>query len=175
MSLSAKNALFTNADVLLLLVLVLTAGVYSRLHNAEFINLDDDLYIYENPHIQDGPSWEGIGWAFSADLLQGSDNADYWRPLTFLSHMVDIELFGLNPAGHHWMNVAFHLVNVLLLYGLLCWTTGHPYPSLFVAAVFALHPIQVKSVAWVTERKDVLSTCLALLSLWTTDRNFDFQ
>jgi len=154
-------------SALLLSVLVLTAGVYSRLNDAEFILLDDDAYIYENPHIQDGLSWAGIRWAFSAELLEASEYADYWRPLTFVSHMVDVELFGLNPAGHHLTNVAFHLINILLVYVLLRQTTGHPYPSLFVAAVFALHPLQVESVAWVTERKDVLSTCLGLLSLWT--------
>lgn len=146
------------------LVLV-TMAVFAQVRHFDFINLDDSHYIYENPYVQKGLSPESVRWAFTADLAGDSRFADYWRPLSFLSHMLDVELFGLEAGGHHLVNVFFHLVSVILLFLLLSRTTQQPYPSLFVAAVFALHPLQVESVAWIAERKDVLSVCLGLATL----------
>jgi tetratricopeptide (TPR) repeat protein len=154
-------------DIQISVVLVLiTVGVYWQVHTFDFVGLDDPYYVTDNPHIRRGLSWEGVRWALTADLTSKTPYADYWQPVTFLSRMLDVELFGFNPAGHHLMNLLFHVVNVLLLFALLRRLTGAVWRSAFVAAIFAVHPLQVESVAWVTERKDVLSACLALLTLW---------
>ena len=150
-----------------LFLVLITLIVFCQVSSFEFLNVDDGIYVYKNPHIKDGFTAKSVRWAFTADLTHSTPNAEYWQPVTFLSRMLDIELFGLNPAGHHLMNLAFHVVNVLLLFELLRRTTHDPWKSGFVAAVFAVHPLQVESVAWVTERKDVLSTCLGLLTLLT--------
>lgn len=131
----------------------------------DFVDYDDFHYILKNPHLKDGLSWEAIWWALTADLIAHSPNADYWIPMTFLSHLLAVELFGLNPAGHHLMNLALHVINTLLLFWVLRRTTGALWQSAFVAALFAIHPLHVESVAWVTERKDVLSTLFFMLTL----------
>jgi protein O-mannosyl-transferase len=135
-----------------LLVLV-TAAVYSTVLKNDFNYYDDESYITANSHIQKGLSWAGVTWAFSS--IGYSDN---WHPLTWLSHMLDVQLFGLNPAGHHFTNLFYHLLATLLLFGFLISTTRQLWPGTIVAALFALHPLHVESVAWVAERKDVLST-----------------
>ena len=124
-----------------------------------FLNYDDDDYVTENTMVQRGLTWTGIKWAFT------TWHASNWHPLTWLSHMVDCEIFRLNPGGHHFVNVLFHSANAVLLFALLLRLTGAMWPSAFIAALFAWHPLHVESVAWVSERKDVLSTCFALLSL----------
>src|ERR1035441_8242306 len=120
------------------------------LHNG-FVNYDDPDYITNNPHVQAGLSWPGIVWAFQ------SGEASTWHPLTWISHMADCQLFGLNPAGHHLTSLLFHTANTLLLFFLLNRLTGALWRSAFVAALFAWHPLHVESVAWASERKDVLS------------------
>ena len=148
-------------ELLVCLFLVLaTLTVYWQVGNYEFVNLDDDMYITENSHIQEGLSRESATWAFTTTRLAN------WHPVTWLSHILDFQLYGLNPRGHHLTNVFFHLVNTLLLFLVLKWMTGALWRSGFVAALFALHPLHVESVAWVAERKDVLSTLFWMLTLW---------
>jgi hypothetical protein len=148
-------------ELLVSLFLVLaTLTVYWQVVNHEFVNLDDDKYIIENSHVRQGLSRESVIWAFTAT------EAANWHPLTWLSHMLDCQLYGLNPKGHHLTNEFFHLVNTLLLFLILKSMTGTLWRSGFVAALFALHPLHVESVAWVAERKDVLSTLFWMLTLW---------
>lgn len=135
--------------------------VYSHVITHEFINYDDGVYITENAHIKDGFTLENIKWAFT------TGHAANWHPLTWLSHMLDIEIYGLNPMGHHWTNLQIHVVNSILLFLVFKMMTGALWRSAFVAALFALHPLHVESVAWVSERKDVLSTFFWILSMWT--------
>jgi Flp pilus assembly protein TadD len=148
-------------DVLVCLLLFLaTLTVYWQVGNYEFVNYDDDKYVTENHHLHKGLTGESVIWTFTATELAN------WHPLTWLSHLVDFQLYGLNPAGHHLTNVFFHLVNTLLLFLILKRMTGTLWRSGFVAALFALHPLHVESVAWVAERKDVLSTMFWMLTLW---------
>jgi len=135
--------------------------VYWQIINHEFINYDDGLYVTENHHVQAGLISENIKWAFT------TDHASNWHPLTWLSHMLDFELYGLDPTGHHWTNLIFHMANALLLFFILQRMTGAIWKSAFVAALFALHPLHVESVAWVAERKDVLSTFFGMLTIST--------
>lgn len=144
--------------VFVLLTLV-TAGVYGQVWNFGFINYDDPLYVTDNPIVQRGFTWEGIRWAFTALA------AANWHPLTWLSHMLDVSLFGLDPGFHHLVNLLFHLLNTALLFFALKAMTGACWRSAFVAALFALHPLHVESVAWIAERKDVLSTFFGLLAI----------
>ena len=124
-----------------------------------FLNFDDNTYVTANPFVNHGLAWPDIRWAFTAFY------AGNWHPLTWLSHMTDCTLFGLNPGAHHFVNVAVHAVNVALLFTLLLRLTEKIWPSALVAALFAWHPLHVESVAWISERKDVLSTFFALLAL----------
>lgn len=142
---------------LLLAALTFVAYWPVRLH--EFINYDDQEYVTQNPQVARGLSWAGLSWAFR------TGHSANWHPLTWLSHMLDCQLFGLNPAGHHLMNVSLHLANTILLFLVLRLATGAGGRSAFVAGLFALHPLHVESVAWVAERKDLLSTFFGLISL----------
>jgi tetratricopeptide (TPR) repeat protein len=146
----------------LLLCLLLAAVVFvsfsSVSHNG-FLNYDDDEYITNNPHVRAGMTWATAKWAFYT-----YDQAN-WHPLTWFSHALDCQLFGLSPAGHHLVNVLLHAANVVLLFLLLQRATGFRWRSLMVAALFALHPINVESVAWAAERKNVLSMLFFLLAL----------
>ncbi|HKC13002.1 MAG TPA: tetratricopeptide repeat protein [Vicinamibacteria bacterium] len=146
---------------LVLLTLLAFAGVLK----CDFIGFDDPLYVSANPHIRDGLSGHGLRWGLSAGLLFDSPNADYWAPLTVFSRMVDVELFGLQPAGHHLTNLLLHALNAALLFLVLEGMTGAGWRSAFVAAFFAVHPLRVESVAWITERKDVLSGLFGILTL----------
>jgi len=137
-----------------------TLTVYWQVGNYEFVNLDDDQYIVENSHVQKGLTSESVTWAFTTNHMAN------WHPLTWLSHMLDFQLYGLNPKGHHLANVVLHLLNTLLLFLVLQRMTGGLWRSGLVAALFALHPLHVESVAWVAERKDVLSTLFWILTLW---------
>ena len=143
-----------------LLLLLATVGVYWPLFHCQFINFDDTDYVTENLFVQRGLTWNGVAWAFS------TGHAGNWHPLTWISHMLDCQLFGLSPAKHHATNLFFHLINSLLLFWLLKQMTGTLWRSAFVAALFALHPLHVESVAWISERKDVLNTFFGLLSIW---------
>ena len=139
---------------------VATLAVYWQVGSYEFVNYDDNYYISDNSHVQQGLTGDSIIWAFTATHIAN------WHPLTWLSHMLDCQLYGMNPTGHHLTNVFFHLVNTLLLFLVLKWMTGALWRSGFVAALFALHPLHVESVAWVAERKDVLSTLFWMLTMW---------
>jgi len=142
-----------------LLLALVTLLVYLPASRDGFVNYDDQDYVTENSAVQKGLTWTGIQWAFT------TGHASNWHPLTWLSHMADCELFGLNPGAHHLVNVLFHTVNAVLLLLLLFRMTGALWPAAFVAALFAWHPLHVESVAWISERKDVLSTFFALLTL----------
>jgi len=140
---------------------LLTIVVFARVAGNDFVNYDDPDYVTANPYVQHGLTWEGIQWAFAN--LHGT--ATYWHPLTWISHMLDFQLFGLHPAGHHLTNLGLHTINVLLLFTLLVKLTGAVWRSAFVAAIFAIHPLQVDSVAWITERKNLLSGLFWFLTL----------
>ena len=147
--------------IVLLVALCLVAAIiviYGKTRYFDFVGYDDELYVTQNLHVQKGISLEGIKWAFT------TFHTANWHPLTWLSHMLDCKLYGLNPAGHHWTNVELHIANTLLLFYILFRMTGALWQSAFAAALFALHPLHVESVAWVAERKDVLSTFFGLLS-----------
>lgn len=133
--------------------------VFARAGSFEFVLFDDPAYVQENAHITGGLTLEGIAWVFT------HSHGANWHPLTGLSHMLDCELFGLNPGGHHFTSVAIHALNAALWFLVLANLTGATGRSLFVAAVFALHPLRVESVAWVSERKDVLSGLFWILTI----------
>ena len=147
--------------IICLLLIVVTLAAYWQVQNHDFVNYDDSLYVTKNRHVQAGLTWEGVTWAFT------SGHASNWHPLTWLSHMLDCEIFGLNPKGHHINNLLFHVANTLLLFLVLRWMTGAFWRPAIVAALFALHPLHVESVAWVAERKDVLSTFFWLLTMFS--------
>ena len=132
--------------------------------HSDFVGYDDELYVTENKQVQEGFTSESLKWAFT------TFHSANWHPLTWLSHMLDCELYGMNPAGHHWTQVEFHIVNTVLLFFILFKMTGALFKSAFVAALFALHPLHVESVAWVSERKDVLSTFFGLLMIFAYHR-----
>jgi tetratricopeptide (TPR) repeat protein len=148
-----------NAMILCVALIAVTIGVFLQTADHRFINFDDPGYVTENPRVKGGLTGENVAWAFSATAMSN------WHPLTWLSHMTDVEMFGLDPRGHHLTNVFFHAASTLLLFFLLAQITGAPWQSLFVAALFALHPLHVESVAWVAERKDVLSGFFWFLTL----------
>ena len=148
----------TLAGICATLALVVVWLYWPTSHH-EFINYDDQDYVTENLIVQQGLSWEGLSWAFT------TSHAGNWHPLTWLTHMMDCGIYGMNPGGHHATNVALHTLNSILLLLLLVQLTGLPWQSAFVAALFALHPLRVESVAWVSERKDVLSAFFGLLTL----------
>jgi len=141
------------------LVLVIGA-LYAQVHNFQFMNYDDPDYVLENPHVRAGDA----GWAFTS-----MEHAN-WFPITWLSHMLDVELYGLRSGAHHLTSVAIHALSALLLFGLLRKITGERWPSAFVAFVFAAHPLHVESVAWIAERKDVLCALFFIFTLWAYAR-----
>ena len=145
--------------VLSLLLVVFTLAVYNQATHFQFVNFDDDRYVTENPHLKAGLSWGTIKWA-----IFSTDEAN-WHPLTWMSHALDYQWFHLNPAGHHFTSIIFHALSGCILFLLLFRSTRRLGLSFFVAAVFALHPSNVESVVWVSERKNVLSTFFFLLTL----------
>ena len=149
-----------NKQILLicLLLAAVTLTAFRQLNRCEFINYDDPEYVADNVHIRRGVTMDAIRWAFTTGY------ACNWHPVTWMSHMLDVELFGLNPHRHHLVNLLFHTANTLLLFFVFNRMTKAPWKSAFVAALFALHPLHVESVAWVAERKDVLSTLFWMLT-----------
>jgi protein O-mannosyl-transferase len=141
------------------LLFVVTALLFSRSTRSGFVNYDDPDYVTENAHVQAGLSWDGVVWAFTAPN-------DYWHPLTWLSHMLDWQLFGPAPLGHHVTSVLWHALNAALAFLVFRRLTGGFWSAAFAAALFAWHPLRVESVVWVTERKDVMSGCFFLLTLF---------
>ena len=146
--------------VLCLLLAVITLALYNPVNRHPFVNYDDDRYVTDNPHTRQGLTADTFVWALTSTEVAN------WHPLTWMSHALDYSLFRLNPAGHHFTSVLLHTVNVILLFLLLVWATGRAGPSLFVAALFAVHPMNVESVAWIAERKNVLCTLFFFLTLW---------
>jgi len=142
-----------------LLLAVVTFIVFFQVIQSEFVNFDDDVNITENQIIRNGLTAKGIVWSFT------TVHAGFWHPLTWLSHLIVVQLFGLNPGWHHLVNLILHLANTILLFIVFNRMTQACWPSAFVAALFALHPLHVESVAWVTERKDVLSTFFWILTI----------
>ena len=133
--------------------------VFGQTTNFEFVNTDDNEYVYENPHVTSGLTAKNVAWAMTANT------ASNWHPLTWLSHMTDCQLYQLRPGGHHLTNVLLHAITSILLFLVFWRMTGDLWPSAFVAAVFAIHPLRAESVAWVSERKDVLSGLFFMLTL----------
>ncbi len=142
-----------------LVLLAATIALYLPVIHHPFVNMDDMGYVYENLHVQDGLSWPTIKWA----ILSFDDNN--WHPITWFSHALDCQMFGIDPAGHHVMNAIWHAVDVVVLFWVLLLATGYLGRSFMVAALFAVHPINVESVAWMAERKTLLSTFFFLLAL----------
>jgi Flp pilus assembly protein TadD len=140
-------------------LLVGTLLLYFQVRHHAFVFLDDGQYVAENPRVRTGLSWANVQWAFTTLYFKN------WHPLTWLSHMLDVSLFGLDPGAHHLVNAVLHAANGAVLFLVLHRMTGALWRSAIVAALFAVHPLHVESVAWVAERKDVLSTLFGLLAL----------
>jgi protein O-mannosyl-transferase len=154
----SSRGMFRPRTIALLLGLI-TLLAYAPATRHSFLNLDDDLFVTDNHLVQKGFTLNGVAWALR------TFHESMWHPVSWLSHMLDCQLFGLNPSGHHFTNVFLHAVNVLLLFWLLWKLTGDLWPSAFVAALFAWHPLSVESAAWIAERKNVLCTFFGLLTL----------
>lgn len=140
-------------------LIAITFSIYLQIGNHYFINFDDDMYVTENIHVQAGLTGESIIWAFT------TTHFSQWHPITWLSHILDYQLYGLNPGGHHLTSLFLHVANSILLFLVLKLMTGCFWQSAFVAAIFSLHPLHVESVAWISERKDVLSTLFWILTI----------
>lgn len=155
------NAQSPNRQKLILCVLLAatTIAVYSPIIRAPFLNYDDALHVTENAHVRAGLTWSTVKWAF-----RSSETSD-WHPITWLSHALDCELFGVGSAGPHAVNLLLHAVNAVLLFLLLEAATGFLWQSFGAAALFALHPINVESVAWISEEK-MSSACFSFWSHW---------
>jgi hypothetical protein len=138
---------------------VVAIGVFGRTVGFEFLLWDDTDYVTNNSFVLKGLTWESVRAAFHGIVMT------HWHPVTMLSHILDVQVFGLNPGGHHAVNLLLHVLNTLLVFHLLKSTTGAHWPSAFVAAVFALHPLHVESVAWISDRKDLLSSFFGLLTI----------
>jgi protein O-mannosyl-transferase len=145
--------------IIYILLTVVTWAVLRQVNQFDFINIDDDIYVTDNTHVRSGITLEGIRWAFSTTY------AEFWHPLTWLSLMLDYQLYGLNAGGYHVTNLIVHILSTLLLFLLFNRMTGEIWRSAFVAAFFALHPLRVESVAWIAERKDVLSVFFLMVTL----------
>ena len=139
---------------------LITLACYWNAQHLGFVNLDDGQYVTQNPHVKAGLTRHGFSWAFAFN------GTSYWHPLTWLSHMVDCQLYGLNPVGHHFSSLILHIANTILLFLALQYMTGATWRSLIVAALFALHPLNVESVVWIADRKNVLSTFFWMLTMW---------
>jgi len=148
-----KNNISRKQSILVILIIIaMVLYIYWPVQDYGFIYFDDDVYVTQNIHLQSGITTDGLRWAFTTTYF------GLWNPLTWLSLMLDYQIFGLNAGGYHWTNVILHILNAVLLFFLLRILTGAEWRSAFVAALFAVHPINVESVAWIAERKNVLST-----------------
>jgi tetratricopeptide (TPR) repeat protein len=148
----APTAWWLHPAVVSILLISLNIVVYAAVRDFQFVNWDDPSYITENPNIVDGLTGRSVMWALTTGY------SPYWHPMTWLSHLLDVQLFGMDPGPHHVTSLVIHVANTLLIFGVLRRMTAAPGRSAFVAAMFAVHPLHVESVAWVAERKDVLST-----------------
>ncbi len=145
-------------------LILATLFIYYQTKNFDFVLLDDDVYILNNPHVSRGLNSENVAWAFS------SSHGGFWIPLTWLSYMVDSQLHGLNAGYYHVTNLILHILNTLLLFAVFRLMTGNLWQSGFIAALFAVHPVHVESVAWVSERKDLLFALFWILTMWSYHR-----
>ncbi|MGV7221106.1 MAG: tetratricopeptide repeat protein [Nitrospinales bacterium] len=145
--------------VISIIIVIAVCVAYWQVQGNEFINFDDTIYVTENKNIKQGFSSESLVWAIT------TTRASNWHPVTWLSHMLDYQIYGLKPLGHHLTNTLFHIANALLLYLVLVMMTGAVWQSSFVAILFAVHPLNVESVAWIAERKNVLSTFFWFLTI----------
>jgi tetratricopeptide (TPR) repeat protein len=145
-----------------LTLVILTVIIFWQLKDCGFINFDDNTYVYENAYVQSGLNWNSIRQAFSTEIVEKSG---FWHPVTWLSLMLDYQIFGLNPFGFHIVNLLFHVMSTILLFLVFHRMTKTLWPSAFVAALFAIHPLHVESVAWIAERKDVLSAFFWILTM----------
>lgn len=153
------------------LLLACVAAVYLQVRTFEFVRYDDDRFVYENPHIRQGVTLHLVKWAFTAGTSGGDrEHADYWRPLSFLSHAVDVEIFGMDSRIHHLVSVIIHAAAVVMLYLALKALTASVWCSAYVSALFAVHPMHVESVAWIAERKDVLTGMFLASTLFAYGR-----
>jgi tetratricopeptide (TPR) repeat protein len=150
----------TNVRIVAAVLAALTLAVFAQVRHHEFVDLDDTLYVTDNPHVTTGLTTDNAKWALTTGY--GAN----WHPLTWLSHQLDVSLFGMDAGRHHLVSVGWHVLNTLLLFGLLRYMTGALWRPAFVAALFALHPAHVESVAWISERKDVLSTFFWFAATW---------
>ncbi len=162
-----------------LILTFITLVTYWQAKDCDFVNFDDEPFLLDNPHLRNGFSWEGIRWAFSNQIIPGTSNADWWSPVVFLSHMGDFQMHGLNASGHHLTSLLIHVLNTLLLFQFLLrmttaglppssgggWQTGALWQSAWVAALFAVHPLNVESVVWIVNRKILLSTLFGFLMI----------
>jgi len=149
------------AGLAILLLILITYAAYQQVQDHEFTIFDDNDYVTENVHVQSGLTPKSVRWAFK------NIGAGFWFPVTWLSHMTDYEIFALNPRGHHLTNLLFHIANALLLFIVLYRMTGELWKGAFVALLFSLHPLNVEPVAWISSRKDVLSTLFWMLAIWS--------
>jgi protein O-mannosyl-transferase len=158
---SVRHSAFESSVLWILLGLIaLNILIYADVLHYAFVNFDDDDYVYANPAVASGLTLTGIWWALTTNH-QGN-----WHPVTWLSHMLDVQLFGLKAGGHHATNLILHILSSMMLFWLFHRMTHEIWQSAFVAAIFAAHPLHVESVAWVAERKDVLSTLFFMLTVW---------
>lgn len=148
-----------------LLLAALTVIIFFQTVRFSFLSFDDNVFITENPHVRQGLTASGIRWAFTADLTYDDPNIDYWQPLTALSRMLDVSLFGMDASCQHLVNVVLHILNVWLLFILILSLTRSEAAAFWTAALFAVHPVQVETVAWLAARKDLLAVFFALFSL----------
>lgn len=160
-SLPPKMRSFPPAVLVALALAGLTLAVYWPVGQHGFVNYDDGDMIFGNPHVRAGLTWEGVRWSFTA-----ADASAFWHPLAWISHMADVSLFGLDAGWHHRVGLLIHLLNALLLFAVFRRATGATWRSGVVAALFAVHPLHVESVAWASERKDVLSAFFLFLTWW---------
>ena len=152
-----------STEILIITFLVVSIlTIYYQVINFDFLYFDDVPYVTNNPMVQKGITLNSIQWAFSS-----FGYASNWHPLTWISHMIDVEVFGLTPGGHHFTNVVFHIANTLLLFFIFLRMTDEKWKCAIVAALFAVHPLHAESVAWIAERKDVLSTFFLMLTIWS--------
>lgn len=152
---------FSRAAILVCLGLIaLTVAAYAPVRHYPFVSLDDPQYVSDNPNVARGLTWAGVRWAVTAG------NKFYWHPVTWLSHMLDVQLYGMDAGRHHITSVVIHLASSVVLFGVLYRMTAALGRSAFVTGLFALHPLHVESVAWIAERKDVLSTLFWMLTVW---------
>ncbi len=146
--------------IICLFLIIVTLLLYHPVGQFEFINYDDPGYVYQNRWVRSGLNWAGVEWAFISFELSN------WHPFTWMSHMLDVTLYGLNPGAHHWTNVQLHILNTILLFLVMLRMTDRIWKCGLLAALFAIHPLHIESVAWVSERKDVLSAFFFMLTLW---------